>query len=88
VRAQDRRTSGYPVTLDGTVIRIAASTLASLPSGTPALTSNAGRIMAGSGCVSTGSAAAGAAFYDPAGNYPAAYDTGCSSPTTPAAASG
>jgi glucose/arabinose dehydrogenase len=163
LRSQDRRTSGDPVTLDGTVIRIAASTLASLPSGTPALTSNAGRIiasgmrnpfrittrpgtsevwlgdvgwgtweeidrirpggavenfgwpcyegddqqpgyrdanlaicsnlassqvvrpyyrwqhggpLAGSGCVSTGSAAAGVAFYDPAGNYPAAYDNG------------
>jgi glucose/arabinose dehydrogenase len=163
LRSQDRRTSGDPVTLDGTVIRIAPSTLASLPSGTPALTSNAGRIiatgmrnpfrittrpgtsevwlgdvgwgtweeidrirpggavenfgwpcyegddqqagyrdanlaicgnlgssqvvrpyyrwqhggpLAGSGCVSTGSAAAGVAFYDPAGSYPAAYDNG------------
>jgi glucose/arabinose dehydrogenase len=46
LRSQDRRTSGDPVTPDGTVIRIAASTLASLPSGTPALTSNAGRIIA------------------------------------------
>jgi glucose/arabinose dehydrogenase len=46
LRSQDRRTSGDPVTLDGTVNRIAASTLASLPSGTPALTSNAGRIIA------------------------------------------
>jgi glucose/arabinose dehydrogenase len=46
LRSQDRRTSGDPVTLDGTVIRIAANTLASLPSGTPALTSNAGRIIA------------------------------------------
>jgi PKD repeat protein len=163
LRSQDRRTSGDPVTLDGTVIRIAASTLASLPSGTPALTSNAGRIiatgmrnpfrittrpgtsevwlgdvgwstweeinrirpggsvenfgwpcyegdgqqpgyrdanlaicsnlassqvtrpyyrwehggpLARSGCVNTGSAAAGVAFYDPAGNYPASYDNG------------
>ena len=46
LRSQDRRTAGDPVTLDGTVIRIAASTLASLPSGTPALTSNANRIVA------------------------------------------
>jgi glucose/arabinose dehydrogenase len=46
LRSQGQRTSGDPVTLDGTVIRIAASTLASLPSGTPALTSNAGRIIA------------------------------------------
>jgi glucose/arabinose dehydrogenase len=163
LRSQDQRTAGDPVTLDGTVIRIAASTLASLPSGTPALTDNAGRIiatgmrnpfrlttrpgtseiwlgdvgwgsweeinrllpggaienfgwpcyegvgqqpgyrdanlaicnnlaanqvtapvyrwehggpLAGSGCVNTGSAAAGVAFYDPAGNYPASYDNG------------
>jgi glucose/arabinose dehydrogenase/PKD repeat protein len=163
LRSQDRRTAGDPVSLDGTVIRIAASTLASLPSGTPALTSNANRIvatgmrnpfrittrpgtsevwlgdvgwgtweeinrirpggavenfgwpcyegdgqqpgyrdanlaicsnlaasqvtrpvyrwehggpLAGTGCVGTGSAAAGVAFSDPAGNYPAAYDNG------------
>jgi hypothetical protein len=42
LRSQDRRTAGDPVTLDGTVIRIAASTLASLPSGTPALTTSPG----------------------------------------------
>jgi PKD repeat protein len=30
--------------------------------------------LAGNACVSTGSAAAGVAFYDPAGNYPATYD--------------
>jgi PKD repeat protein len=30
--------------------------------------------LAGNACVNTGSAAAGVAFYDPAGNYPAAYD--------------
>jgi glucose/arabinose dehydrogenase len=163
LRSQDQRTAGDPVTLDGTVIRIDASTLASLPGGTPALTDNAGRIiatgmrnpfrittrpgtsevwlgdvgwgtweeinrilpggavenfgwpcyegngqqpgyrdanlaicnnlaasqvtapihqwlhggpLAGTGCVGTGSAAAGVAFSDPAGNYPAAYDNG------------
>ncbi|HEY2958684.1 MAG TPA: PA14 domain-containing protein [Actinomycetota bacterium] len=161
LRAQDLRTAGDPVTLDGTVVRIAASTLANLPGGTPALTDNASRIvatgmrnpfrittrpgtsevwlgdvgwdtweeinrirpggavenfgwpcyegngqqpgyrdanlaicnnlaasrvtqpvytwrhggpLAGNGCVNTGSAAAGVAFYDPAGNYPASYD--------------
>jgi glucose/arabinose dehydrogenase len=161
LRSQDLRTSGDPVTLDGTVIRIAASTLENLPGGTPALTDNTSRIiaagmrnpfrittrpgtseiwlgdvgwgtweeinrirpggaienfgwpcyegngqqpgyrdanlaicgnlaaskvtkpyyqwqhggpLAGNACVNTGSAAAGVAFYDPAGNYPATYD--------------
>jgi PKD repeat protein len=32
--------------------------------------------LAGTGCVGTGSAAAGLAFSDPAGNYPASYDNG------------
>jgi hypothetical protein len=32
--------------------------------------------LAGSGCVGTGSAAAGVAFSDPTGNYPASYDNG------------
>jgi glucose/arabinose dehydrogenase len=46
LRSQDLRTSGDPATLDGTVVRIDAATLANLPSGTPALTNNASRIVA------------------------------------------
>jgi glucose/arabinose dehydrogenase len=46
LRSQDTRTAGDPVTLDGTVVRIDPATLANLPAGTPALTDNAGRIVA------------------------------------------
>ncbi len=46
LRSQDTRTAGDPVTLDGTVVRIDAATLADLPAGTPALTDNASRIVA------------------------------------------
>jgi PKD repeat protein/glucose/arabinose dehydrogenase len=46
LRAQDIRTTGDPTGLDGTVIRIEPGTLANLPSGAPALTSNASRIVA------------------------------------------
>ncbi|HEV8649910.1 MAG TPA: PA14 domain-containing protein [Actinomycetes bacterium] len=46
LRSQDTRTTGDPVTLDGTVIRIDPATLADLPAGTPALTDNASRIVA------------------------------------------
>jgi glucose/arabinose dehydrogenase len=45
LRSQDLRTGGDPVSLDGTIIRITASTLANLPSSTPALTDNASRII-------------------------------------------
>jgi PKD repeat protein len=46
LRSQDLRTGGDPVSLDGTIIRITAGTLANLPSGSPALTDNASRIIA------------------------------------------
>jgi glucose/arabinose dehydrogenase len=45
LRSQDLRTGGDPVSLDGTIVRITASTLANLPSSSPALTDNAGRII-------------------------------------------
>jgi glucose/arabinose dehydrogenase/PKD repeat protein len=45
LRSQDLRTAGDPVSLDGSIIRITASTLANLPSSSPALTDNASRII-------------------------------------------
>jgi glucose/arabinose dehydrogenase len=45
LRSQDLRTTGDPVSLDGSIIRITPSTLANLPSSSPALTDNASRII-------------------------------------------